>query len=58
MSRGFPNLFISPCPFQQSVVTANFTLATTSIAALVGEIVGSLEERKVAAFEVSEAEDA
>ena len=29
MSRSFPNMFISPCPFQQSVITANFTLATT-----------------------------
>jgi len=55
MSRGFPNLFISPCPFQQSIVTANFTLATTAFAAQVAEIVEELEKRGVVAFEVSEA---
>ncbi len=55
MSRSFPNLFISPCPFQQSVVTANFTLATTGFAAHVAETVACLEERGIAAFEVSEA---
>lgn len=55
MSRGFPNMFISPCPFQQSVVTANFTLATTAFAAQVGWIVAALEEKGVAVFEVSEA---
>jgi len=55
MSRSFPNMFISPCPFQQSVVTANFTLATTAFALHVAETVALLEERGVAAFEVSEA---
>ena len=58
MSRGFPNLFISPCPFQQSVVTANFTLATTSIAAFVADTVARLEQRGVSSFEVSEAAEA
>jgi len=58
MSRSFPNLFISPCPFQQSVVTANFTLATTDFAAHVAETVACLEERGIAAFDVSEAAEA
>ena len=58
MSRSFPNMFISPCPFQQSVITANFTLATTAIATLVAETVACLEEKGVAAFDVSEAAEA
>lgn len=58
MSRGFPNMFISPCPFQQSVVTANFTLATTEFAAQVAAIVERLEQDGVAAFDVSEAAEA
>jgi cation diffusion facilitator CzcD-associated flavoprotein CzcO len=58
MSRSFPNMFISPCPFQQSVVTANFTLATTEFAAFTAEVVAYLEERGIAAFEVSEAAEA
>ncbi len=58
MSRSFPNMFISPCPFHQSVVTANFTLATTAIATLVADTVASLEEKGIAAFDVSEAAEA
>ena len=58
MSRGFPNMFISPCPFQQAVVTANFTLATTAFAAQAAEIVASMEERELAVFDVSEAAEA
>ena len=55
MSRSFPNMFISPCPFQQSVVTPNFTLATTEVAAHVAATVACLEEKGIAAFDVREA---
>ncbi len=58
MSRSFPNMFISPCPFQQSVVTANFTLATTTIATFIADTVADLEERGVTVFDVSEAAEA
>jgi cation diffusion facilitator CzcD-associated flavoprotein CzcO len=58
MSRSFPNMFISPCPFQQSVITANFTLATTEVAAHVAATVACLEEKGIAAFDVSEAAEA
>ncbi len=36
MSRGFPNLFVMPAPFQQAVVTVNYT----QLAVLGGEFVG------------------
>lgn len=59
VSRGFPNMFMMPCPFQQGPVTANHALAALEIAEHVGAVVERLEERGVAAFEVSEAaEDA
>ncbi len=58
MSHGFPNMFIMPCPGQQAVVTANHTLITVEAAEHIGAMVGSLEARGVAAFEVSEEAEA
>ena len=55
MSRGFPNLFIMPCPFQQGVVTPNFTHVTVETAEQIAWTVARLDERGVAVFEVSEA---
>jgi len=58
MSHGFPNLFIMPCPGQQAVVTVNHTLITVEAAEHIGAMVGGLEEKGVAAFEVSEEAEA
>ncbi|MGI9602255.1 MAG: flavin-containing monooxygenase [Acidimicrobiales bacterium] len=59
MSRGFPNMFLMPCPFQQGPVTANHTLGTIEVAEHVGQVVASMQNKHVAAFDVSEAaEDA
>lgn len=59
VSRGFPNMMLMPCPFQQGPVTANHTLAALEIAEHIGAVIGALEAKGVAAFEVSEAaEDA
>ena len=58
MSRGFPNLFLLPCPGQQSVVTVNYTQLAVLGAEFVGGAVGILERRGVTAFDVrSEAEE-
>jgi hypothetical protein len=53
MTRGFPNLFIMPCPGQQAVVTVNHTLITVEGAEHVGATVKQLEERKIKVFDVS-----
>lgn len=53
MTRGFPNLFIMPCPGQQAVVTVNHTLITVEGAEHIGATVKLLEKRGVAAFDVS-----
>jgi cyclohexanone monooxygenase/pentalenolactone D synthase len=55
MSRGFPNMFIMPSPGQQSVTTVNHALITVETAEHVGATVARLEEKGIAAFEVSEA---
>ena len=58
MSRGFPNLFMMPTAYQQSVIGPNYTLIAVQGADFVGAVVAGLEEQGVAAFEVSEtAED-
>ena len=58
MTRGFPNLFIMPCPGQQAVVTVNHTLITVEAAEHIGATVKLLEEGKVGVFDVSaEAEE-
>ena len=53
MTRGFPNLFVMPAPGQQAVVTVNYTQLAVLGAEFVGRAVGILEERGVAAFDVS-----
>ena len=59
VSRCFPNMFLMPSPFQQGPVTANHTLAVVEVAEHVAAVIASLEEKGVAAFELSEdAEDA
>ncbi|MFI4894218.1 MAG: flavin-containing monooxygenase [Phycisphaerales bacterium JB058] len=58
MTRGFPNMFIMPCPFSQAVATPNHTLVTVEVAEHVASIVACLEERGFAVFDVSEAAEA
>ncbi len=58
MSHGFPNMFIMPCPGQQAVITVNHTLITVEAAEHIGAMVGRLEEKGVATFEVSEEAEA
>jgi cation diffusion facilitator CzcD-associated flavoprotein CzcO len=55
MSRGFPNLFVMPAPGQQAVVTVNYTQLAVLGARFIGGVVGRLEERGVAVFDVSAA---
>ncbi|MEM7143221.1 MAG: hypothetical protein AAF548_19525 [Actinomycetota bacterium] len=55
MSRGFPNMFFMPCPFQQGAVTANHALAALEAAEHLGHVVEGLAARGVAVFEVGEA---
>jgi cation diffusion facilitator CzcD-associated flavoprotein CzcO len=58
MSRGFPNLFIMPGPFQQAVVTVNYTQEAVLGGEFVGGAIGLLEREGVDVFDVSaEAEE-
>jgi cation diffusion facilitator CzcD-associated flavoprotein CzcO len=58
MTRGFPNMFIMPGPFQQSVVTVNYTQLAILGAEFVGRAIGSLQREGVDVFDVSaEAEE-
>jgi cation diffusion facilitator CzcD-associated flavoprotein CzcO len=58
MSRGFPNMFILPAPFQQAVVTVNYTQLAVLGGEFVGRAVGLLDQDGVDAFDVSsEAEE-
>jgi cation diffusion facilitator CzcD-associated flavoprotein CzcO len=58
MTRGFPNMFIMPGPFQQSVVTVNYTQLAILGAEFVGRAIGSLQRESVDVFDVSaEAEE-
>ncbi len=58
MSRGFPNLFITPAPFQQAVVTVNYTQVAVLGAEFIGKAIGLLEQEGVDVFDVSpEAEE-
>ena len=58
MSRGFPNLFITPAPFQQSVVTVNYTQVAVLGAEFIGRTIGLLHKEGVDVFDVSaEAEE-
>ncbi len=59
MSRGFPNLFVTPAPTQQSVVTVNYTQLAVLGAEFIGRAVGLLHDSGVEVFDVSaEAEKA
>jgi hypothetical protein len=51
-------MFMMPCPGQQAVVTVNHTLITVEAAEHIGAMVGGLEAKGVAAFEVSEEAEA
>jgi cation diffusion facilitator CzcD-associated flavoprotein CzcO len=58
MTRGFPNMFIMPGPFQQSVVTVNYTQLAILGAEFVGRAIGLLQREGVDVFDVSaEAEE-
>jgi cation diffusion facilitator CzcD-associated flavoprotein CzcO len=58
MSRGFPNMFIMPGPFQQSVVTVNYTQLAILGGEFVGRAIGLLQREGVDVFDVSaEAEE-
>ncbi|MEE2665175.1 MAG: NAD(P)/FAD-dependent oxidoreductase [Myxococcota bacterium] len=58
MSRSFPNMFIMPSPGQQAVVTVNHALITVEVAEHVAATVARLEEKGVAAFDVSQEAEA
>jgi cation diffusion facilitator CzcD-associated flavoprotein CzcO len=55
MSRGFPNLFITPAPFQQAVVTVNYTQVAVLGAEFIGKAIGLLEQKGIDIFDVSAA---
>jgi cation diffusion facilitator CzcD-associated flavoprotein CzcO len=58
LSRGFPNMFIMPGPFQQSVVTVNYTQLAVLGGEFVGRAIGLLQREGVDVFDVSaEAEE-
>ena len=58
MTRGFPNLFITPAPFQQAVVTVNYTQVAVLGAEFIGRAIGLLQKEGVDVFDVSaEAEE-
>jgi cation diffusion facilitator CzcD-associated flavoprotein CzcO len=58
MSRGFPNLFITPAPFQQAVVTVNYTQVAVLGAEFIGRAIGLLEQEGIDVFDVrAEAEE-
>jgi cation diffusion facilitator CzcD-associated flavoprotein CzcO len=57
-SRGFPNLFITPAPFQQSVVTVNYTQVAVLGAEFIGRAIGLLKQEGIDVFDVrAEAEE-
>ena len=53
LSRGFPNMFIMPGPFQQSVVTVNYTQLAVLGGEFVGRAIGLLQSQGVDVFDVS-----
>ncbi len=53
MSRGFPNLFVMPAPFQQAVVTVNYTQLAVLGSEFVGRAIGLLQQEGVDVFDVS-----
>jgi hypothetical protein len=58
MSRGCPNMFVMPAPFQQAVVTVNYTQVAVLGAEFVGRAVGLLQRQGVDVFDVSEEAEA
>jgi cation diffusion facilitator CzcD-associated flavoprotein CzcO len=52
LSRGFPNLFITPAPFQQAVVTVNYTQVAVLGAEFIGRAIGLLQQEGVDVFDV------
>ena len=53
MSRGFPNMIIMPGPFQQSVVTVNYTQLAVLGGEFVGRTIELLHREGVDVFDVS-----
>jgi cation diffusion facilitator CzcD-associated flavoprotein CzcO len=53
MTRGFPNMFIMPGPFQQSVVTVNYTQLAVLGGEFVGRAIGLLRTEGIDVFDVS-----
>jgi hypothetical protein len=53
LSRGFPNMFIMPGPFQQAVVTVNYTQLAVLGGEFVGRAIGLLATEGVDVFDVS-----
>ena len=53
MSHGFPNMFVMPAPFQQAVVTVNYTQVAVLGAEFVGRAVGLLQQKGIDVFDVS-----
>jgi cation diffusion facilitator CzcD-associated flavoprotein CzcO len=54
MSRGFPNMFISPAPGQQAVISVNHTHVAVTGAEHIAATIAQLEERGVKVADVSE----
>jgi cyclohexanone monooxygenase/pentalenolactone D synthase len=53
-TRGFPNFFIMPSPFQQSVASVNYTFICVLAAEHIGQTVKILRSERVKKFDVSE----
>ncbi len=58
MTRGFPNLFISPAPGQQAVVSVNHTHIMVTGAEHIAATIARLDERGARIVDVSEAAEA
>jgi cation diffusion facilitator CzcD-associated flavoprotein CzcO len=58
MTRGFPNLFISPAPAQQAVVSVNHTHIMVTGAEHIAQTIARLDARGVRIADVSEAAEA
>jgi cation diffusion facilitator CzcD-associated flavoprotein CzcO len=52
MSSGFPNLFFTPAPAQQAVVTPNYTQLAVLGAEFISAVIAQLRERGIDAFDV------
>jgi cation diffusion facilitator CzcD-associated flavoprotein CzcO len=54
-SRGFPNMFIMPAPFQQAVVTVNYTHVAVEGAEHIAAVVRALDDAGIEWFDVEQA---